>query len=340
MNILVYVGSRANYGRLISLLDAIIDDADLSVFLIEGSFKLPDKYRDYIVCSNDNLLYHATESNMIKTVALSLVEISSKISFHGYDAMIVHGDRYENIAPAICASYLNIPIFHIEAGDISGNLDNKVRDAITALSDVYLAISAESSKRINDMGYMNVYTVGSPSLDYAQKLYDNLELTCYNNHKNYILVLYNPCPQDNYNEFIAAVKNKAARNTVVVINPNTDPGYQEILKEIHKLKNVYFYKNLEPKEFLQLLYNCKYFMGNSSAGIKEAAFFGIPYFLVGDRQNGRELGHNVIRVACDKKEILKSTRNIPKFDRSFQFGDGFASSRIITTIKKYMGALV
>jgi UDP-hydrolysing UDP-N-acetyl-D-glucosamine 2-epimerase len=335
MRIAVYVGSRANFGRLKCLLDEIIGRNHI-LDLIEGSFTIPDEYKQYVKVTIDSAMYNDTKANMGRTSAITTLEAISYFQSNKPDFYLVHGDRFENLGPTLAASYLSIPVGHIEAGDISGNIDNKIRYAITAMADLCFPISKKAAIRCEKMGKTFVCT-GSPGIDLAKKVDED---GMFMSDKPYVLVVYNPCEQDDCMEFINAIKSISELSSVLWINPNADPGNKAILKEIHRLENtcdVEFLKDIGPQGFINLMNNCDLLIGNTSAGIKEGAFLGVPYLLVGDRQKGRDTTVNVIRAKCNRFEILS------KFDRaktlSFEsrvdFGNGNASKLIVDAVERW-----
>jgi UDP-hydrolysing UDP-N-acetyl-D-glucosamine 2-epimerase len=336
MIIAVYVGSRANFGRLKCVLDEIIGREHI-LHIIEGSYKIPNEYRPFVKVTIDSAMMNDTNENMARTVSLTTLESIAYFKRCKPDFFLIHGDRFENLGPATAASYIGIPIGHIEAGDVSGNIDDKVRNAITALSDVCFAVSSAAEINCLTIGKPTFLT-GSPGIDLVKKIDDEdirpVQI-------KYYLVAYNPCPGENFGELIEAVKAISEEETVFWVNPNIDPGNKTLLKEIHKLENNYnveFLKDIGPLGFLRLMKNCEVMLGNSSAGIKEGAYLGVPFLLIGNRQNGRKTAANTVRCRCNKFEILSKlqlcfTQN---YEPSNYFGDGTASQKIIDVVERWV----
>lgn len=336
MTIAVYVGSRANFGRLKCLLDEIIG-RNLTLHIIEGSYKIPDEYRSFVKVNIDSAMLSDTNENMVRTVAITTLESIGYFKNNKPDFFIVHGDRFENLGPTIAASYMCIPIGHIEAGDKSGNIDDKVRNAITALADACFAISTEAEVNCMSTGKPTFLT-GSPGIDLAKK-FDEEEARAIDT--KYYLVAYNPCPEDDFMELVEAVKELSKDELVFWVNPNIDPGNKALLKEIHKLEethNIEFLKDIGPLGFMKLIDNCVVLIGNTSTGIKEGAYLGVPFLLVGDRQKGRKVAGNVVQCRCKKHEILSKINLC--FDvgyvQSTYFGDGTASQKIMDIVERWV----
>ncbi|MFA4834914.1 MAG: UDP-N-acetylglucosamine 2-epimerase [Dehalococcoidia bacterium] len=324
--ICVVVASRANYGRLLSVFRAVRDHPDLQLQLIVGAsaFDLPMEFTPDAVIQclveGDNL------QAMTLTTGLFLCQLGGVFERLKPDIVLAHGDRYEILAVAITAAYMNIPLAHTEGGDISGTIDDKVRDAITALADIHFPVTERSAQRIIQMGTQTakVFTVGSTALDSLV----GIDLT--NNRKEpYILILHHPNtthPED-ITPLIEAVM--AVPIHKVWVNPNVDAGSKAMLKIIHR-QDVEFVKDLSPLEYARLLKNCECAVGNSSSFIKEAAFMGVGTVLVGNRQKGREMGRNVAEVRMDAEEIYRAVmwQAQQKYCPSYQFGEGTAGSQI------------
>lgn len=326
----IFVGSRANFFRLRSITEELIN-AKYDVEIIQGYFELPE-FQEYVKLKSDTLMYYDTEYNMVNTEALLSQQVSTFFRISRPDLAIVHGDRYETLGYAKASAYMNIPLCHLEAGDTSGNIDDKIRWAITALSDYHFSVSEESYNKLVKAGYNKVYNIGSPALDVVKQWMNKNEKRAY--AFKYILVLYHPCAEDNFAEFFSAIQS--LDEAVIWVNPNVDPGNKKMLKVIHSRYTVT--KNLSPHEFLNVLAHCKYMLGNSSAGIKEASFLGVPYILVGDRQKGREIDSNVITCKCKALDILSVTEKVKdlkdlKVKPSNKFGCGDSGKKFIDILK-------
>ena len=318
----VCVMSRANYGRLFSVIQNIQSNPNLELQLILGaSFynaEVPFPVSSRIQC----LLNSDDSEGMALTTGLLLTQITHELITLKPDIVLVHGDRYEVLACAIASSYLNIPLAHTEGGEDTGCIDDKVRNAITSLADIHFPVTTVAGSKL--YGKENVYVTGSPAID----LLTQYDLTN-NRTEPFILVLHHPntTSQEDVYPLIQSLRN--IKINKVWVNPNVDAGNKRILKKIHK-ENVEFVKDLEPQEYYRLLKNCTCAVGNSSSFIKEGAFLGTPVVLVGNRQKDREHSNNVLFADNISQQIqfaiehqIKST-----IEQSTKFGNGKSGRKI------------
>lgn len=330
--IAVCVMSRANYGRLKSLIRELDNDPDISLQLILGaSFynaEIPYEVRSRIQC----LVAGDDHQAMALTTGILLQQVSHVLNEIKPDLVVVHGDRYEVLACATAASYMNIPILHTEGGEQTGCIDDKVRNAITALADIHCATTMSSALRLTELvtHVENVHNVGSPAIDAVLEADLEDDRT-----EPYMLVLHHPntTSEESIEPLIDAIAVHN-RTKIVWVNPNVDAGSHTMLKKIHK-QQIEFQKDLSPSEYYRLLANAKIAIGNSSSFIKEGCFLGVPAVIIGDRQDRREHGDNVIFSTNDAAEILlaisKAEKLKPKL--SYKFGTGNAAEKIMEVIK-------
>ncbi|MBW2003016.1 MAG: UDP-N-acetylglucosamine 2-epimerase (hydrolyzing) [Deltaproteobacteria bacterium] len=334
MRLCVFVGSRANYGRLKSVIKIAHEHKDIDLKLIIGASGLWTKI-DYPHETVECLVNADTTSGMCLTAGLLLTQITGILKRIQPDCVLIHGDRYEVLSVAIASSYQNITLAHTEGGDVTGTIDDKVRDAITALADIHFPVTDYSADRIYDIVYGEcnkevmrtakcgyIYTVGSTALDGLNPM---------NKPGDYVVILHHPNTTDpeDINPLIEAVKSMPYKK--VWVNPNVDAGAKAMLKRIHYAP-AEFVKDLSPDEYIDLIYNARCCIGNSSSFIKEGAYLGIPAVLVGNRQEGRETGNNVIQVDMNESNILRAAYSQighGRYKPDYRFGDGTASEKII-----------
>ncbi|OGZ33227.1 MAG: UDP-N-acetyl-D-glucosamine 2-epimerase, UDP-hydrolysing [Candidatus Portnoybacteria bacterium RBG_13_40_8] len=266
--------------------------------------------------------------SMAKTAGLGVIEFTSTFEKLKPDIVVLRADRYEVLSAAIAAAYLNIPIAHIEGGDVSGNIDESVRHAITKLAHIHFATNEDSKKRIIQMGERPdyVFNVGCPGLEIAAK--NNFKITnrIINNmglgarvdiNKNFLIVTQHPVTTEiemNEKNIIETIKSISELNIPTIwFWPNVDAGTDRIsgmlrrYREKHNLdRSVLFIKFLLPEEFISLLKKTSCLVGNSSAGIKECSYLKIPVVNIGTRQDGRMRAENVIDVDYDRRKIKKA----------------------------------
>ncbi|WP_020531602.1 UDP-N-acetylglucosamine 2-epimerase [Flexithrix dorotheae] len=338
--ICVVVTARPSYSRVKTALQAIKDHPDLELQLVVAASALLDRYGTAVnVMQKDgfeitakvfNVLEGENQAAMAKTTGLGILELSSVFDNLQPDAVVTIADRFETMATAIAASYMNIPLVHIQGGEVTGNIDEKVRHAITKLADLHFVASPKAKERVIKMGEdpEKVFLTGCPSIDLAHEVlmqpemdFDPFEkyggVGALKELKNgYLVVMQHPVTTE-YKE-----SRKHIEITLEAINqlqyptlwfwPNVDAGADGTsrgirhYREIYEMPHVHFFKNMEPNDFLRLLKNSKCLIGNSSVGIRECAYLGVPVINIGTRQAGRERGRNVKDINYDVDNLIKS----------------------------------
>lgn len=210
------------------------------------------------------------------------------------DIALIRGDRYEMLVPAMLCAYNKIPIAHIEGFDLSGAIDNKVRYAISYLSDLHLVTNEESYRRALSMGFKNVYNYGSLDVEYAIKCSQTLK-NAPERTKEYLVVLYHPYEKEDVLELYRALEDFIDYD-IIGIKSNKDYGKQTYKEEY------------TPEEFINLLRGAELLIGNSSAGIKEAPALGINVVNIGERQANRLRPDSVKDCKCEEEDIKYSIR--------------------------------
>jgi UDP-hydrolysing UDP-N-acetyl-D-glucosamine 2-epimerase len=368
----VVITARASYSRFKTALKAIQNHSELELFLVVSASALLNKYgAAFDVIAKDGFtinakIYNAVESgsNLIgqaKTTGLGIIELSNVFNNEKPDCIVTIADRYETMATAIAASYMNIPLIHIQGGEVTGNIDEKVRHSITKLADLHLVSTEKSRERVVKMGENpeKVFVTGCPSIDIAKEVLDakNSQLN-FDVYKKYGGVGSNPDYKSGYLVVMQhsvtsehKESQKQIEETLFAVSkiglpvfwfwPNMDVGTDGISKglrtyrEQNKLENIHFFKSMEPTDFLVLLNNCACLIGNSSVGIRECSFLGVPTINVGSRQSGRERGSNIKDVGYNRLEIQKAieAQLEPKeSDSCTIYGDGNAGVKIAEII--------
>ena len=179
-NVCVVITARPSYSRIKSALSAIKNHNDLTLQLVVAGSALLGRYGsavDYII--NDgfeiaesiyNVLEGENPASMAKTTGLGIMELATAFQNLSPDVVLTVGDRFETIATAIAASYMNIPLVHVQGGEVTGNIDEKVRHAITKLADQHFVSNEDAAIRLIKMGEFeeNVHVTGCPSIDFAE----------------------------------------------------------------------------------------------------------------------------------------------------------------------------
>lgn len=365
----VVVASRANYGRVKPVLTAIQKHKDLELQLVVGASMMLERYGKAVeVVENDGFIpdkkiYYMLEgeslSTQAKSTGIGIIELSTVFEELTPDVVITVADRFETMATAIAASYLNIPLAHIQGGEITGNIDETVRHAITKLAHYHFPATEESKNRLIKMGEeeWRVLNTGCPSIDTLmqqslelrncerfvnQGVGQRIDLT-----KPYILVIQHPVTSevdDGYEQIMTTLNAlKGFEEQKLVLWPNIDAGSDKVSKgirvfrEINRTLPYRYYKNFPPEIYNCLLANAICLVGNSSSFIREGSFLGTPAVIVGDRQEGREHGSNVIYVGNDEEKIRESVKSQiahGKYPSEKIFGNGTAGVQIADYLAK------
>ena len=341
--ICVVVTARPSYSRIKTALIAIKNHPKLELQLVIAGSALLGRYgnavefieKDGFTISEKVFMVLEGENptSMAKTTGLGVMELANVFFRLQPDAVLTIADRFETIATSIAASYQNIPLVHIQGGEVTGNIDEKVRHANTKLADLHLVASEDAKERVIKMGENPemVFNTGCPSIDLADEIINNPTLdfdpiekyggvgSSIKWKKGYLVVMQHPVTT----EYKSARKDvEETLKAVYELDmptfwfwPNVDAGSDgtssgiRSFREVHQPKNIHFFKNMEPNDFLKLLVNSKCLIGNSSVGIRECSYLGVPVVNIGTRQNRRERGSNVIDTVYDQQEIVNSIKN-------------------------------
>ena len=363
--IAVVITARPSYSRVKTVLSAIDQHPALQLQLIVAASALLDRYGSAVnYIEKDGFTIAAKVFNVLegenltaaaKTTGIGILELSTVFDNLKPDIVVTVADRFETMATAISASYMNIPLAHIQGGEVTGNIDEKVRHAITKLSDYHFVASDNAKERVIKLGENPdfVFNTGCPSIDIASEISEivGLNFNPYQKYggvgaepdlsHGYLVVMQHPVTTEYQNsrkhieETLEAVKE--LNMPTLWFWPNVDAGADgtstgiRSFREKNKLENVHFFKNMEGDDFLVLLNNAKGLIGNSSVGIRECAYLGVPVINIGSRQNRRDRGNNVVDVEYNKDEIIKSINTIiknGKSETSSVYGGGNAGSAI------------
>ena len=329
------ITNRASYGRVRNILKEINNTDGLELIIVKAGAAVDleiDFETDYLLHCLVNDDSHVA---MVKTASLMANECSTLFSIIKPDVVLIHGDRYEQLGVAMAASYLNIKIAHTEGGEVSGCIDDKVRNAITALADIHLPVTEKAFMKLHFMNGRNIFKVGSPAIDLCREAVES-DLNDYDDEP-YILVLHHPNTTDK--EKIEPMIRVLDRMPVkkIWINSNIDAGSKEMARLFHKT-DWEFRKNLSPKEYYVLLNNCEVAVGNSSSFIKEGAYLGVPVVLVGSRQQSREMQENVMLASDESEQEIENAISLQiqheRYSASHAYGDGTSSQKIVTILQE------
>lgn len=345
--IVFLTGTRADYGKIKSLLKTIENSDLFELYIyVTGMHLLPKYGNTYIEILKDGFKNVYLEKEIIEnekmeiSLATSIRKFSRYVDIVKPDLIVVHGDRVEALSGAIVGAFNNIRIAHIEGGEISGTIDESTRHAISKFSQFHFVANEESKRRLIQMGenQENIYIIGSPDIDImlsnelpnledVKKRYDIL-------FNNYSIVMYHPVTTEiqnlelNINYLVSFIEQ--SKDNFIIIYPNNDLGSNVILNAYAKLnenKRVKIFPSIRFEMFLTLLKNSTYVIGNSSAGVRECGIYGIPAINVGNRQNGRidiAKNTNVININDNLENIDDSLENLENYrnkNSCFGYGD-------------------
>ena len=368
----IVITARPSYSRIKTALEGVKSHPDLQLQLVVAASALLDRYGMAArVIEEDGFKIDAKVFNVVeggnlmaqaKTTGLGIIELSNIFSQLAPDLVVTIADRYETMATAIAASYMNIPLVHVQGGEVSGNIDEKVRHAITKLSDLHLVATRQAEERLIKMGEApsRIHWTGCPSIDLARQVYhaSALDFDPYQKYggvgskpafdDGYLVVLQHPVTH----EHLAARENiEETLHAISTLDkptfwfwPNVDAGTDGTSRGIRGFRekynpdSVHFFKNMRPNDFLKLLANTKCLIGNSSVALRECAYLGVPVVNIGTRQQGRAKAENVMDVGYDQAEILDAIQvqtSRGKFASSDLYGDGEAGERIAQILAKH-----
>lgn len=372
--IAVVITARPSYSRIKTALYAIDRHPKLELQLIVTGSALLDRYGSAVNYIEDDgfkivaKVFNVFEGENItaaaKTTGIGILELSTVFNDLKPDMVVTIADRFETMSTAISASYMNIPLIHIQGGEVTGNIDEKVRHSITKLADYHFVSSLDAYKRVIKLGEepKSIFNTGCPSIDLASSIKENPELdfnpylkyggvgTSPDLQNGYIVVLQHPVTTEyensrkHINQTLYAIKDLEI--PILWFWPNLDAGADgtssgiRAFREKYEADNLHFFKNMNGEDFLRLLYNSKCLVGNSSVGIRECSYLGIPVVNIGSRQNKRMRGKNVIDVDYNQIEIkntIISLINSKRPNPSKLYGGGNAGeeiAKLLSTLPK------
>jgi len=357
------VNSRANYARIKTAILACMDHQDLDTIVIVGASGVLYRFGNVSeLIESDGIkietkLYTVVEGNdpvaMAKTTGLSLIDLAQEFHRIKPDVVVTVADRYETIATAIAASYMNIPVAHTQGGEITGSIDESVRHAITKLSHIHFPATRNAADVLRKLGESadKIFWVGCPALDLAHEVpAEPISSVMQRYHgvgngldfsKPFILVSQHPVTtefkdaREQIEQTLQAVLSSGIQ--AIWLWPNVDSGSDALSKRIREFREennaapMHFYRNFSSEDYVNILREASCIVGNSSSGIREASFLGTPAVNIGSRQNGRDRAPNVIDVDYDSFEIKKAIQAQIKngrYQSSEIFGDGFAGRKM------------
>jgi UDP-hydrolysing UDP-N-acetyl-D-glucosamine 2-epimerase len=367
--IAVMASSRASYGYKRGVIRGIHESDKLELQLIVTGMHLLAEHGSSVkeiesdgfpIASRVEMTVGGdTPSAWVKSLGVEMTSLAQVFSTLQPELVLVTGDRGEMLTACIAAAYMNIPVAHIQAGDVSGHIDGSARHAITKMCHLHFASCADSATRVERLGEepWRIFDVGAPQLDTLAETptLPKAELArqfgC-DFDQPVVVVIQHPVlaefarTREQIVETMEAVKALGAQT--VVIYPNNDAGGRIIIDAIRDYERLPFIRtsrNLDRIVLINLLRNAAAMLGNSSAGVLEGPFLKLPAVNIGSRQTGRMQSTNVLNVPHDRREIEAAARRAvhdPDFRALVKqcvnpYGDGKSSMRIVKVLERLAG---
>jgi len=343
--ILFITGTRADFGKMKQLMLAVDTSPDFECIVFVTGMHMLQLYGYTVreVRKSGFSHIHAFINQfagepMELVLANTIGGLSRFVSENRPDMMVVHGDRCETLAGAITGSVRNILVAHIEGGEVSGTIDEIIRHAVTKMSHIHFVASKKAGARLCQLGERRetIHVVGSPGVDVMmsndlpplEDVRERYEIS----FDHYSILIFHPVTTEldglyeQAHDLVDVVKSSG--DNYIVIFPNNDPGSDRILHEYSRLGDdprFRLFPSLRFEYFLTLLKNSNFIIGNSSAGVREAPYYGVPTVNIGTRQKNRFKHSSIIDTNYGWDEIMSGivqARQLRSTEPSQNFGRG------------------
>jgi UDP-hydrolysing UDP-N-acetyl-D-glucosamine 2-epimerase len=358
----VVLVDRANYGRLKPVMLAMAAHPALQLQVLAAGTMVLERFGQPVqIVRQDGFpidgeiyleLEGSTPATMAKSVGFGIVEFAGEFQRLKPDLVLLIGDRYEALAAAVAAAYMNICIAHVQGGEVSGSIDESARHAITKFAHFHFPSTRRSAEYLLRMGERpdSILAIGCPSSDIAREMDRVLTPEILHSqgsgrvldlNRPFLLAIFHPTTTEYGGErpqmeALLAALDEVGQQTVLLW-PNIDAGADHVSKAIRAFRDrarppwLRTLINLPPEDYLKVLANTACAVGNSSSFVRDAGYFGTPVVLVGDRQKGRETDAHVTSVRPAREDIAGAIRlqlNRGRYPPSQLYGDGHVSQRI------------
>lgn len=369
--ICVVVGSRANYSSIKSVMRAVQQHSQLQLQVVVAASALLDRYGSVVRLINEDgfqadarvnmIIEGETPTTMAKSTGLGLLELPTIFEALKPDVVLTVGDRFETMATAIAAAYMNIALAHTMGGEVSGTIDESIRHAVTKFAHIHFPACAEAQERIIRLGECDkdVYLVGCPRMDLVKEELERVLIPedevwlskgvggMVDLGSPFLLVSQHPVTTEygagrfQIEETLRAIQKTGM--AAIVLWPNVDAGSEDIARGIRVFREfkddtkMRFFKNLPVHVYIQLMKRTACLVGNSSSGIREGAFIGTPVVNIGTRQAGRQCGRNVVHVghiADGIADAIMHQVDHGPYNHDPIYGDGNAGMRIADILSR------
>jgi len=362
--VFVVVERRADYSRYKPILQKLKEDPFFEIYLVVTGICLLETHgKDVNYIREDGFEINAeipmfvkngedTGTEMVRSMSRVMFHLANELEQVKPDIVLSGFDIGANFAVTVAAAHMNIPVAHIQGGEVTGSIDESLRHAMSKFAHIHFPATDLSKQRLIRMGEKpeSIFVVGCPSIDVLvntpfipkeeiEKILD-IDLS-----KPTVLMIQHPVTTEWMNAFdqiretVEAIKTSQLQ--CVALLPNNDAGYSSIIEYI-KLNNIKWFPSLPTGIFVNLYRNVSALIGNSSSGIHETPTLKIPAINIGTRQQGRERTENVIDVPYNRSKILEAIRKAV-FDEEFRkrvqnivnpYGDGTSAGKIVNILKR------
>jgi GDP/UDP-N,N'-diacetylbacillosamine 2-epimerase (hydrolysing) len=362
--VFVVIERRADYSRYKPVLQLLKNDPDFSLHIVvTGINLLPNHGEDIQKIKKDGFKINATipmfyenspdnGAEMVRGISRVLAGIVDELEKVKPDLVLTGFDIGANFAATIAAAHMNIPVAHIQGGEVTGSIDESLRHAMSKFAHIHFPATDDAKRRLIAMGERpdSIYVVGCPSLDVLvnaplipkEKLEKKFKVDF---SKPTVILIQHPVTTENTDSLrqisatIDALKQLEVQT--IALMPNNDAGHSQIMKTLSK-SGFTWYPSIDVYTFANLYRHIWAIVGNSSSGIHEAATFGVPTVNIGTRQQGRERPKSVIDVDYDTKKIVLALKKA-LFDKKYRaivkkqkniYGNGTTAPKIYKILKK------
>ncbi|MFC3415191.1 UDP-N-acetylglucosamine 2-epimerase [Algoriphagus hitonicola] len=363
MKVFVLIERRADYSRYRPILQRMKEDPFFEIHLVVTGITLLDLHgSDVNYIEEDGFTINAkipmfeqngddSGAEMVRAMSRVLTAVTFELEKAKPDLVLSGFDIGGNFAVTVAAAHMNIPVAHIQGGEVTGSIDEAIRHAMSKFSHIHFPATEDAKERLVRLGEnpKDIFVVGCPSIDVLvntpylpkEELEREFDLDF---SKPFILVIQHPVTTeamssiDQIRETLKALKE--VNEQTVFLLPNNDAGHSKIIEEI-KQSGFKWIPSLPTLKFINLYRNAWVLVGNSSSGIHETPTMKIPAVNIGNRQMGRERAFNVIDTRNDHKEIEKAIKKA-LYDENFRnnvsviknpYGEGDSAAKIIETLK-------
>lgn len=369
----VVLVDRANYGRLKPVMQAIQSHPALELQVVAAGTMVLERFGQPMkIVAQDGFdisgevyieLEGSTPATMAKSVGFGVVEFASEFQRLKPDLVLLIGDRYEALAAAIAAAYMNLCLVHLQGGEVSGSIDESARHAISKFSQYHFPSTRRSAEYLVRMGERpeSILGIGCPSSDIARVMDRSLDPAIINSRGSggkidvsqpFLLVIFHPTTTEfggeraQMEQLLQALHE--VKHQTVLLWPNIDAGSDHVtrairhFRDLHKPEWLHTLVNLSPEDYLKVLINAACAVGNSSSFVRDASYFGTPVVLVGNRQEGRETDVHVVQSPPLAPEIVSAVKYQlahGRYGPSDLYGDGQVSERVaegLARLKPYV----